>query len=146
MPLKTITGNTSHKRRAQSVSADSDSDASPPPMKKTSWSIATNAEESLARKTSSYSATELTNFSHDDLVAYALSLQKQLKTKPTTSSTSELPPQVSSLTIKGSRQESRPPAYFNGAPDPQINDLETLVQDRQCDLFLRIHRAVGASV
>ena len=76
--------------------SESDADISPP-QKKTTKSKLANKSTDSASEIRTYSAAELTTFSHDDLIAYAVSLQKQLDAKPTTPATKELTPQVSRL-------------------------------------------------
>lgn len=105
MALNTISANPTRKRKAESMSDNSDADASidsdisPLVSKRSSKKKLEGKKASPTSKTTSYSATELTNLSHADLVLHALSLQKRLDVGLIGSSAKELTPQVSLLTF-----------------------------------------------
>lgn len=100
MALTTLSANLSRKRKAEPMSdnsdahASTDSDISPPVSKRSSEKKLEGSKASRTSRTTTYSATELANLSHADLLLHALSLQKRLDARPTGSSAKELNPQV----------------------------------------------------
>lgn len=114
MALTTVSANPSRKRKAESMSdnsdahASTDSDISPPISKKLSKKKLEGSKASRPSRTTTYSATELANLSHADLVLHALSLQKRLDARPIGSSAKELNPQVCFFEIQSAVIKSLP--------------------------------------
>jgi len=102
-PSKALTAtsaNPSRERKAESLSGDpesdvsTESDISPPVSKRSSEKKLEGRKASRTSRKSTYSATELTNLSHAELVLHALSLQKRLDASPSEASAKALTPQV----------------------------------------------------
>ena len=94
--MKTV--KSTSKRKAEAINNDSDSDVSPV-TKKASTKLKNGKAAVASSKKQNYSTSDLTQLSHADLIAYAISLQKQLEAKPPASSPNELSPEVSNSCV-----------------------------------------------
>ena len=93
MALSVVVAGRAAKHNADSISADSDNDMSPP-TKKISSKKPTDSKASSRSKLPMYDAKELASLSHADLIAHAIALQKQLESKPVLAAVKELSPEV----------------------------------------------------